>query len=112
MTLAFSVALGHFVQVLEQELLRRVVQIELQKMTGTESSATDPITDQGGGMRRWVAPVDQQARLPEPLQHMREGVREIEWDQATEVFAGKKIVGAKCLRWWRTFVGSNVSKLS
>ena len=62
MTLAFSVALGHFVQVLEQELLRRVVQIELQKMTGTESSATDPITDQGGGMRRWVAPVDQQAQ--------------------------------------------------
>lgn len=59
MTLAFSVALGHFVQVLEQELLRRVVQIELQKMTGTESSATDPITDQGGGLRRWVAPVDQ-----------------------------------------------------
>ena len=95
MTLAFSVALGHFVQVLEQELLRRVVQIELQKMTGTESSATDPITDQGGGMRRWVAPVDQQARLPEPLQRMREGVREIEWDQATEVFAGKKIVGGQ-----------------
>ncbi len=95
MSLAFSVALGQFVQVLEQELLRRVVQIELQEMTGTEIPASDPITESGGGLRRWVAPVDQQARLPEPLQHMREGVREIEWDEATEVFAGKKIVGAQ-----------------
>ncbi len=95
MSLAFSVALGQFVQVLEQELLRRVVQIELQEMTGTATSATDPVVDQGAGLRRWVAPVDQQARLPESLQKMREGVREIEWDDATEVFAGKKIVGGQ-----------------
>lgn len=95
MSLAFAVALGQFVQVLEQELLRRVVQIELQEMTGTATSATDPVVDQGAGLRRWVAPVDQQARLPESLQKMREGVREIEWDDATEVFAGKKIVGGQ-----------------
>ena len=95
MSLAFSVALGQFVQVLEQELLRRVVQIELQEMTGTATSVSDPVVDQGAGLRRWVAPVDQQARLPESLQKMREGVREIEWDQATEVFAGKKIVGGQ-----------------
>lgn len=93
MALAFSVALGHFVQVLEQELLRRVVQIELQKMTVTETPATEQASDQEGGLRRWVAPVDQLAQLPKPLQEMRDGVREIDWNDATEVFAGKKTVG-------------------
>ena len=95
MALAFSFALGHFVQVVEQELLRRVVQIELQKMSGSDVPAAEPVSDQGGGLRHWVAPVDQQTQLPEPLRRMREGVREIEWDDATEVFAGKKIVGAQ-----------------
>jgi len=95
MSLAFAFALSHFVEVLEQELLRRVVQIELQEMAEFAIPAIKSNSGRGGGLRRWTVRVDQQALLPEPLHHMREGVREIKWDDGTEVFAGKKIVGTQ-----------------
>lgn len=88
----FAITLGLLVGVLEDELAARVVGVELHKMPGHVTHSPESTGEQSGGLRRWTVPVDDQRELPAPLRRMREGVREITWDDGLDVFAGKLIV--------------------
>ena len=92
---AFATALGLFVDVLEDQLAARVVRVELQEMPGDAPRGRAPFSDQTGGLRRWMVPVDDQRDLPAPLRRMPEGVREITWDDGLGVFAGKLIADGR-----------------
>lgn len=89
---AFAVALAQFVDVLEDELLARVVNVELHEMPDHPADDPRTWTTQSGGLRRWTVAADDQTELPGPLRRMREGVREIRWDDGSYVFAGKLVV--------------------
>lgn len=91
----FAIALGLFVDVLEDELAARVVRVELHEMPGHTTHSPKPSTDQAGGLQRWTVPVNDQHELPEPLRRMHEGVHEITWDDGLDVFAGKLIVNGQ-----------------
>ena len=54
---AFAIALGLFVDVLEDELAARVVRVELHEMPGHAPHGPAPFSDQTGGLRRWMVPV-------------------------------------------------------
>ena len=88
----FAVAVGHLVDALEDELLARVVTIELQDMPGRPAQEWGTLTPERSGLRRWTVAADGQRQLPVPLRRMREGVREIKWDDGSYVFAGKLVV--------------------
>lgn len=92
---AFAIALGLFVDVLEDELAARVVRVELHEMPGHAPHGPAPFSDQTGGLRRWMVPVEDQRDLPAPLRRMPEGVREITWDDGVDVFAGKLIADGR-----------------
>lgn len=92
---SFATALGLFVDVLEDELTTRVVRVELHEMPGDAPVGRAPFSDQTGGLRRWMVPVDDQRDLPAPLRRMPEGVREITWDDGLQVFAGKLIADGR-----------------
>ena len=87
----FAVAMGLFVDVLEDELAARVVRVALHEMPGHATHGPESSTDQAGGLRRWTVPVNDQRELPAPLRRMPEGVREITWDDGLDVFAGKVV---------------------
>ena len=90
---SFGIALGLFVDVLEHELLERVLTTELDEMrSGTGVEGTVSSAAHAGGVRRWAVPVADQQALPEPLRQMQQGLREIEWDDGIDVLAGKRIV--------------------
>lgn len=91
----FAVAIGLFVDVLEDELEARLVRVELLEMPGQATHSHESSTDQAGGLRRWTVPVNDQHELPAPLRRMPEGVREITWDDGLEVFAGKVVVDGR-----------------
>lgn len=89
---SFGVALGLFVDVLEHELLERVLTMELDGMparVSAEGAATpgEPVA----GVRHWTVPAADQQGLPAPLRRMPEGQREIEWDDGTDVMAAKRV---------------------
>ncbi len=92
MLVTFSLLLGMFVEVLEEELAARVVRVELHEMPGHATHDPTSVSDHTGGLQRWIVPVDDQGDLPGPLRRMREGVREIKWHDGLDVFAGKLIV--------------------
>ena len=85
----FAIALGLFVDVLEDELLTRVVTMELHEMSSRALGSPGAVDV--AGLRRWTVPAGDQRRLPEPLRTMDEGTREIAWDDGTYVFAGKLV---------------------
>ena len=87
---SFAVALALFVDVLEEELLERVVRMELQEMPGNEDQGAVDQTHVGG-LRRWTVPATDPRGLPSTLRRMPEGVREITWDDGSDVFAGKLV---------------------
>jgi signal transduction histidine kinase len=89
---AFVIALVQFVDVLEDELLARVVTIELNEMRTSPVQGPAVTSTKTGGLQRWTVSADDQRELPEPLRNMREGVREIQWVDGSEVFAGKLVV--------------------
>ena len=91
----FAVALGLFVDVLEDELAARVVSVELHDMPGHVTRSPEPSSDQAGGLQRWTVPVNDQRGLPAPLRRMHEGVREIRWENGLDVFAGKLVVDGR-----------------
>ena len=88
----FAIAMGLFVDVLEDELAARVVRVELLEMPDHVTHSQEAAGEQSGGLQRWSVPVDDQRELPAPLRRMHEGVREISWDDGLDVFAGKLIV--------------------
>ena len=88
----FAIAMGLFVDVLEDELAARVVRVALYEMPGHVAHGGESTSDQSGGLRRWSVPVDDQRELPAPLRRMHEGVREITWEDGLDVFAGKLVV--------------------
>ena len=92
---AFAIAMGLFVDVLEDELAARVVRVELHEMPGHDAHRPESFSDQAGGLRRWMVPVEDQHELPDPLRRMHEGVREITWDDGLDVFAGKLIADGR-----------------
>lgn len=90
---SFGVALGLFVDVLEHELLERVVMTELDDMgAGTAVELPRSASLHVKGVQRWSVPLADQRELPGPLREMRAGMREIEWDDGIDVLAGKRIV--------------------
>ena len=88
---SFAVALALFVDVLEEELLERVVRTELQEMPGNAAAGSLDHTPHAEGLRRWTVPATDPSALPPPLRRMPEGVREITWDDGSDVFAGKLV---------------------
>jgi len=88
----FGVALGLFINVCEHELLERVVTMELDEMP---ARAAVPGGQRSGervaGMRHWTVPDGDQQRLPRPLRDMPAGLSEIEWEDGSDVLAGKRI---------------------
>jgi len=88
---SFAVALALFVDVLEEELLARVVRTELQEMPGNADAGSVDHTPHAEGLRRWTVPATDSRGLPAPLRRMPEGVREITWDDGSYVFAGKLV---------------------
>lgn len=92
LVMVFAVALAQFVEVLEDELLARVVKVELDEMPGHPAYDPRARSIQSGGLRRWTVAADDQHELPAPLRRMHEGVREIRWDDGSDVFAGKLVV--------------------
>jgi len=92
LVVAFAVAVAQLVDVLEDELLARVVTIELHEMPGHPAHDPGARTTERSGLRRWTVAADDQRELPAPLRRMREGVREIKWDDGSDVFAGKLVV--------------------
>lgn len=88
---SFAVALALFVDVLEEELLERVVRTELQEMPGKADAGSIDHTPHAEGLRRWTVPATDPSGLPPPLRRMPEGVREITWDDGSYVFAGKLV---------------------
>lgn len=90
---SFGVALGLFVNVLEHELLERVVTTELDEMRGgTAAEGTGSSAAHAAGVRHWTVPVGDQQGLPETLRQMQPGLREVEWDDGIDVLAGKQVV--------------------
>ena len=90
----FGIALVLFVNVLEQELLERVVTMELDEMPGQVALlGVAPSGERVAGVWRWTVPATEQQRLPGLLREMPDGVREIEWDDGIDVLAGKRVVG-------------------
>jgi signal transduction histidine kinase len=90
---SFAVALALFVHVLEEELLERVVRTELQEMPGNANADAGSVdnTPHAEGLRRWTVPATDPGGLPPPLRRMPEGVREITWNDGSNVFAGKLV---------------------
>jgi signal transduction histidine kinase len=88
----FAVAMAQFIDVLEDELLARVVKIELQEMRANPVQGPTATTTRAGGLRRWTVSAADQRELPAPLRNMRQGVREIQWSDGSHVFAGKLVV--------------------
>ena len=91
----FGIAMGLFVSVLEDELLARLVTVELREMPGRATGDPGQSTAGTGGLRRWTVPVNDQRGLPAPLRRMPEGVREIAWDDGSDVFAGKLVADGR-----------------
>lgn len=89
---AFALAMAQFISVLEDELLTRVVRIELQEMSANPVQGPTATITRTDGLRRWTVPVEDQQALPAPLRDMREGVGEIQWGDGSYVFAGKRVV--------------------
>jgi signal transduction histidine kinase len=91
----FGVALGLFVDVLEDELLARLVTVELREMPDRAIGDPGRSTGGTGGLRRWTVPADDQRGLPAPIRRMPEGVREIPWTDGSDVFAGKLVADGR-----------------
>lgn len=91
LVIAFVIAMAQFVDVLEDELLARVVTIELDEMRANPVQGPTTASTRTGGLRRWTVSADDPRELPEPLRSMREGVREIRWVDGSYVFAGKRV---------------------
>ena len=64
---SFAVALALFVDVLEEELLARVVRTELQEMPGNADAGSVDHTPHAEGLRRWTVPATDPSGLPPPL---------------------------------------------
>jgi len=89
----FGIALGLFVNVFEHELLERVVTMELDEMPARAAiPGAQPSGERVAGMRHWTVPDTDQWRLPPPLREMPAGLSEIEWEDGSDVLAGKRIV--------------------
>lgn len=91
MMAAFTVSIVVFANVLEQELLARMVNEELREMIGEEALHGRAELDRHTGLRQWSADVGDEASLPAPIRTMQEGAREIVWTDGTDVFAGKRV---------------------
>lgn len=92
---AFGLAFWLFIDVLEDELLVRVVRMELSEMPEYVARGQSPPDPVAGDLHRWTVPVDDPNALPARLRQMPEGIGEIEWDDGTEVFAGKLVANGR-----------------
>lgn len=92
---AFGLAFWLFIGVLEEELLVRVVRAELSEMPQYAARGQAPLELANSDLHRWTVAADDPQALPARLRQMPEGVREIEWDDGSEVFAGKLVADGR-----------------
>jgi hypothetical protein len=71
---AFALAIAQFVDVLENELLERMVRSELDALPSHVGEVDIKGAMDADGLRRWSIPITRQRDLPEPLRGMSEGV--------------------------------------